>query len=737
MREANIVVAASGLREVTCLRWFVCLAALAWTRVASGQPDDPWIGKRVVLQFDSVLKIGNQVVDNQKLESRGRGGVRNSFRIYRVEKVNAGWLWLKSEKEGAAGWILAAEVIPYDQAVDYYTNQIRANPSDSSRYSSRGHLWKERKEYDLALADYNEAIRLDPGSESAWSNRGLVWDDKKEYDKAIADFTEAIRLDPTYSLAFNNRAWSRYSKKDYDTALADYNEAIRLDPTKALQYTNRGVLWIDKNEYDLAIGDFNEAVRRDPGYARAYANRGNARRLQKDLDKALADYDESIRLDPAYGWARSGRGRVWIEKKEYDKAIADYDESIRLDPEYSWDYFNRGICRGYKQEYDKAIEDYTSAIRREPTNATFFHNRGLAWSNKSDYDKAIADYDEAIRLSPKYSWGLLNRTVAKILARKTDATDDAKKVLEIEGSKGDLSIYAVIFSSFVERFGKNEAKAKELLGPLAAKLDASLWPYPAVRYLRGDLDAAQFLALAVDDDKRTEAHCYLGLDAQLHGEPQLAAEHFRWVREHGTKSFVEYTIALAELDRTSGKLLAAGNEPIRRESRRPVHAPSPPAEDTKNMEEPAKVAAFVDMVVYVPTADVEKRFGKDKKPLADYVSALKKRTDGILTNAKPSSAKGLLVAVGLKTDKRVKVWCQAIDGEMPRALLRTLEQELADLDPVTLLEGPAGFALKFRLNGQSPARFPDVPDRWSDAAESSQSKMIIPPDDLFKILWPD
>jgi hypothetical protein len=47
----------------------------------------------------------------------------------------------------------------------------------------------------------------------------------------------------------------------------------------------------------------------------------------------------------------------------------------------------------------------------------------------------------------------------------------------------------------------------------------------------------------------TEARCYLGLDLALKGRDEAAGEHFRWVQEHGTTSFIEFTIAKAELER--------------------------------------------------------------------------------------------------------------------------------------------------------------------------------------------
>ena len=98
------------------------------------------------------------------------------------------------------------------------------------------------------------------------------------------------------------------------------------------------------------------------------------------------------------------------------------------------------------------------------------------------------------------------------------------------------------------RQAADEARAKRFLKDSAGKLD-EVWPYPAVQFLRGEIDEPALLKLATDDDKRTEARCFLGLHRALEGDKDKALAHFRWVKEHGTANFIEYTIALAELDR--------------------------------------------------------------------------------------------------------------------------------------------------------------------------------------------
>lgn len=84
------------------------------------------------------------------------------------------------------------------------------------------------------------------------------------------------------------------------------------------------------------------------------------------------------------------------------------------------------------------------------------------------------------------------------------------------------------------------------LGPRARELDTSAWPYPAVRFLRGEIDQAQLLALAVDTGKGTEVHCFLGLHDEIESRKDAALAHFRWVKEHGTKSSAAYDIAVSE-----------------------------------------------------------------------------------------------------------------------------------------------------------------------------------------------
>jgi tetratricopeptide (TPR) repeat protein len=146
--------------------------------------------------------IGTRAVQTHKdfaLQQEGQPGDRtkNAVYIYVVERSKDTLVWIRAEGKGPSGWADRAELVPIEEAIEFFTERIRANPHDAFSHFMRARIWLEKKESDKAIADYTEAIRFDPKDAGAYRNRGHAWNDKKEYDKAIADYTEAIRLDPS------------------------------------------------------------------------------------------------------------------------------------------------------------------------------------------------------------------------------------------------------------------------------------------------------------------------------------------------------------------------------------------------------------------------------------------------------------------------------------------------------------------------------------------------------------
>jgi len=248
--------------------------------------------------------------------------------IRRVENVNGDWFWVRyssGESGPVNAWINRSEVIPFSQALDFFNEELKRNPT-AKAYTIRGTIWVHKREYDKAIADYTEAIRLDPKNAKLHYMRGSAREDRSEYDQAISDFTEAIRLDPKTEHAYYGRGWDWLIKKEYDKAISDLNVAIRLDPKRKSTYFGRGRAWKAKGEYDKAISDFNEAIRLDPTTAAPWLNRGNAWKAKKEYDKAMSDYNEAIRLEPMYDTPLNDR--AWLAATCPDAKYRDGKKAV-------------------------------------------------------------------------------------------------------------------------------------------------------------------------------------------------------------------------------------------------------------------------------------------------------------------------------------------------------------------------------------------------------------------------
>ena len=82
-------------------------------------------GAKVVLKVGASLKVGEQVVDTGQ-----------SHRVYIVERTQGEWRWLVSGK--IAGWARSADIIPLDEADEFYTAEITKNPHAPWPYVKRG-----------------------------------------------------------------------------------------------------------------------------------------------------------------------------------------------------------------------------------------------------------------------------------------------------------------------------------------------------------------------------------------------------------------------------------------------------------------------------------------------------------------------------------------------------------------------------------------------------------------------
>lgn len=233
------------------------------------------------------------------------------------------------------------------------------------------------------------------------------------------------------------------------------------------------------------------------------------------LKEAMEEFDKAIRLKPTYAEAFSARGNVRNRLVQNKRAIEDFDEAIRLNPQYTEAYYNRANAYMDFGQREKAAQDYSETIVLNASHAEAFYNRGLAYA----------------------------------LLRRGEAAADARSYLELRGWKDGRALYIVLIGYLGYRYGRQDADARKLLEEAKTKCETSVWPYPIIPYLLGEDSAQELLKAATDNDKRTEARAYIGIELSLSGKRDEALTHLKWVKENGNQGFIESLLANNELGR--------------------------------------------------------------------------------------------------------------------------------------------------------------------------------------------
>ena len=238
------------------------------------------------------------------------------------------------------------------------------------------------------------------------------------------------------------------------------------------------------------------------------------------------------------------RGVELSRNAEYRQAADAFSEAVEIQPTFADAYLNRAIMFVKLGEWKKAEADCTKAIELDADNARSYQQRAVARSQLGLREAAFADASRAVRMEPADPGIVFTRYLTcSRMGRHELCHFSGETYIGIQRWSDKWSPYMALLNSVSLRRAGYEEESQSILNEASKWLNNENWPMPLVLYLQGKLDAENLMERATDDERRTLAHYYIGVNEWLNGDVPSAKPHLEWVRDNGSKDFLQSMLA--------------------------------------------------------------------------------------------------------------------------------------------------------------------------------------------------
>jgi Flp pilus assembly protein TadD len=307
---------------------------------------------------------------------------------------------------------------------------------------------------------------------------------------------------------------------------------------------------LKSNKLQEAIKLLNVVLEKSPNDPRAHYLRALAYANLREDSKALADIDETLKVWTDKSAALQFKTERLINLGRFKEALTVADKAVAAAPEDSMGYMMRSSIYDRLDDVSKSLEDSSEAVRLAPNNANAFSHRGYSYMNLGLCDDALKDFSTALKIDPNLVGAMNGRMFAYFM--QSDYIECDKQCMETlakVGMKDPCAPYAVIMAAICRKQLGHMPERIALVNQSAQMLDAKTWPYPIIQFLNGQLSAAAVFQQATDNDKMTEAKTYIAFDLLADNKGAEASPMIVWVKEHGNKTFNEYDLVSALLNK--------------------------------------------------------------------------------------------------------------------------------------------------------------------------------------------
>lgn len=347
--------------------------------------------------------------------------------------------------------------------------------------------------------------------------------------------------------------------RQFDRAVDTLRRAIEAAPDDAFMHMQLSAALLATRRPDEALVAAERAVELAPDDARVYISLGNAQGAMQRYAEAIDAYKRAAVLDPDSFAAHNNLGIAYGTIDRHVESEAAFRQALRINPDNADVWNNLGAAQHSLGRHDEGIASVERAVRLNPGFVNAYLNLARWHEAANRYEESAQAFTEVTRLVPRFPTAYFERSLDYLyLGKGAESAADARRYLDLTDWHSERAEYMVIIAALGYRRADDVKAAKQVLDTAARRANTKTWAYTIIKFLRGEITADALMKQATDNDRLTEAHTYIGMDLLLRERGEDARPHFEWVKEQGNRAFIEYKLALAELDRLARKPMSKG-----------------------------------------------------------------------------------------------------------------------------------------------------------------------------------
>ncbi|HKW97166.1 MAG TPA: tetratricopeptide repeat protein [Bryobacteraceae bacterium] len=289
----------------------------------------------------------------------------------------------------------ALEAKQYDQAAQFFTQAVSADPKD---YAAHFHL---ALAYSLlgkdaeAIPEYQKTLDLKPGLYQAELNLGMLLVRTKRDTEAVPHLEAAVQSKPAEFRPQWLLAEALLASGDFAKAEQHYQAAAAIDPKSAPAQLGLGRALARQNRLAEAAGHFRNAAELDQSFNDALLELAGLYEQNHQPENAIAIYQKF----PANVAAQEHLGELLIEANRFAEAIPCLETAVAHDPTAA----NRlALSTAYRmnKEPEKALSELKKAVAAEPQSYDLHMDYGRALRDQRQFIPAANQFAAAAQRQP-------------------------------------------------------------------------------------------------------------------------------------------------------------------------------------------------------------------------------------------------------------------------------------------------------------------------------------------------